>query len=287
MKKLLFITVVFLYAVFFLSSCNKKETETTNKPLHANTPTSAYISRESVGGSFQHFITFLDLSSPTTAEKKYFKVQLKFVGVKDSFETVVPPQSINQMATGFPVDITVAPGHGLLNQWTNPLYTLKTNGGSQYIQDTIVRNPQSNIYHLYLNYKSGPLQGKFSQSSFDGYEVPTGLNGANNAHYRTIFYFTEGLCLDANNYEATTNIKQIATWYRGAPNVYDWKNVGAGLQISWGTRSTFYFLDFKNWRYFRWEQFRSNILNGQLGTTFEGYQSLDNFIKWPDGWGKK
>lgn len=283
-----FLFYIIATSLFYLTACKKDSSTTTATSKYANTPTSAYISRESAGGSFQYFITFLDLSSPTTAEKKYFKVQLKFVGVKDSFETVVPPQSINQMATGFPADITVAPGHGLLNQWTNPLYTLKTNGGSQYIKDTIVRNPQSNIYHLYLNYKSGPLQGKFSQSSFDGYEVPTGINGENRAHYRTIFYFAEGLCLDANNYEATTNIKQIANWYKGAPNVYDWKNVGAGLQIARGTSSTFYFLDFKNWRYFRWEQFRNNIFNpAQLATTFEGYQSLDNFIKWPAGWGKK
>jgi hypothetical protein len=283
----------FFYAVMAtsllnLTACKKDAVTITPAPKYANTPTCAYVSREIVDGTFQHFISFLDLSSPNTADKKYFKMQLKFVGVRDSFEMVVAPQSINTMATGFPAEITVAPGHGLLNQWTNPLYTLKTNGGSNYIQDTIVRNPNSNIYHLYLNYKSGPLKGKFSQSNFDAYEVPTGVNGNNNAHFRTIFYFTEGLCLDANNYENTTNIKPIATWYKGAPNVYDWKNVGAGLQIPRGMSSTFYFLDFKNWRYFRWNQFRNNIFSpAQLATTFEDYQSLDKLIKWPEGWGKK
>jgi len=245
------------------------------------------MSYENVGGTWGYYLSMFDLSSTETSKKKYFKMQLKYVGVKDSFEMVVAPQSINNLATGFPAEIIDHPGSGLVNQWTNPLYTLKTNGGSSYIKDTIVRNPQSNTYDLYLNYLSGPLKGKFPNSNFDGYRVPTGANAQSNLHYRTLFYFSEELCYDANDYESPKRIKPISSLYRGAPN-YDWKNVSSGIQLLNGSGSTFYFLDFKNWRYFRWEQHMTNVLGlAQLATTFEGYQSLDNLIKWPAGWGKK
>jgi hypothetical protein len=286
MARRLFFSVITL-SLFYSTACKKDNTATAIRPKNTNTPTSAYMSYEPTGGSYSYFVSFFDLSSPQTANKKYFKAQLKFVGVKDSFEIVVAPQSINSLATGFPAEIIDHPGFGLVNQWTNPLYTLRTNGGSTYIKDTIVRNPQSNYYDHYLNYLNGPLKGKFGQSNFDNYRVPTGMNGETDMHFRTVFYFPEGLCYDANNFEYPIRIKPITSLYRGAPN-YDWKNVSAGLQISGSGGTRFYFLDFKNWRYFRWQQFMNPIFNpAQLATTFEDYQSLDNFIKWPDGWGKK
>jgi len=278
-------------SLFCLTACKKDSTTTTtttsSTPKHANTPTCAYMSYEQSAGSWYYYVSFFDLSSPQTSNKKYFKMQLKYTGVTDSFELATAPQSINNLATGFPAEITDHPGFGLVNQWTNPLYTLRTNGGNSYIQDTIVRNPQSNYYNYYLNYLSGPLKGKFPQSNFDNYEVPTGANGQTNLHFRTAFYFTEGLCYDANNFETPMRVKSISSLYPGAPT-YDWQNVNSGLQIVMNGANTFYFLDFKNWRYFRWKQFMNNIFSpAQLATTFEGYQSLDNLIKWPEGWGKK
>jgi hypothetical protein len=272
---------------FLFTACKKDDSIIPYTSSNVNTPTCAYMSYELSGSTYNHFVTFFDLSSPQTSGKKYFKIQLKYVGVKDSFELAVAPQSINSLASGFPAEITDHPGFGLVNQWTNPLYTLKTNGGSAYVKDTIVRNPQSNYYDHYLNYLSGPLKGKFGQSNFDNYRVPTGINGETDLHYRTVFFFTDGLCYDANNFESPIRIKPISSLYRGAPN-YDWKNVSAGLQFYSANGTRFYFLDFKNWRFFKWEQFMSNVFTpSQLATSFGDYESLDKFCKWPDGWGKK
>jgi hypothetical protein len=282
-----YIFLIFSVSLLHFSACKKDGAAPQKAANNANTPTCAYMSYEPVNGSYQYFLTFFDLSSAQTANKKYFKTQLKFVGVKDSFEIISAPQSINNLASGFPDEIVDHPGSGLLNQWTNPLYTLRTNGGGSYIKDTIVRNPQSNYYNFYLSYLSGPLKGKFPQSSFDGYNVPTGKDGQNTLHFRTVFYFSEGLCYDANNAESSTSIKPISALYQGAPE-YDWKNVSTGLQIVSGGNCTFYFLDFKNWRYFRWSQFLNPVFYpAQLATKFEDYQSLDNFLAWPAGWGKK
>ncbi len=281
-----YFNVFLVLMILWGTSCEKNDATKLTAPANTNSPTCAYTSYEQRGGQFHYFLNFFDLSSTNTADKKYFKMQLKFVGVKDSFEIEGIPQSINNLGSNFPAEITTAPGYGLVNQWTNPQYRV-LNTGLGFYKDTIVRNPASNIYFLHLNYLSGSLAGKWPQSNFDNYNVPTGVNGQSRLHFRTIFYFEQGLCLDANNFEQYTTLKPISALYSGAPN-YDWTNVGSGLQIVSGGLNRFYFLDFKNWRYFRWTQFMNPIFTpAQLATTFEGYQSLDDLVKWPDGWGRK
>jgi hypothetical protein len=274
---------------FLFTACKKDDSIIPSTSSNVNTPTCAYMSYELSGGSYQQFISFFDLSSPQTKDKKYFKIQLKYVGVKDSFEVVVPPQSINNLATGFPAEITEYPGYGMVNQWTNPQYRLLTSGGNSYYLDTIVRNPQSNYYQFYLNFLSGDLKGEWPQSNFDNYRVPQGINGEVTTHFRTIFYFNKGICYDANSAESSARFKSINSFYTAAPAVYDWQNVDAAIQIQGsGIQCNFYFFDFKNWRYFKWEQFMNNTFSpAQLATTFHGYESLNTFCKWPEGWGKK
>lgn len=279
--------------VLLFTSCKKDASTVTPTSGHANTPTCAYSSAALLpGGGIAQYITFMDLSSTATAEKKYFTIQLKYVGVKDSFEVVTQPQSINNLASGFPSEITAYPGFGLINQWTNSQYRLLTSGGSSYYKDTIVRNPASNYYFLYQNYLSGGLSGDWPQSNLDNYSVPLGINGQVKKHFRTIFYFKKGFCLDANDMENGVNVKSISSYFIGAPNTYNWENVDAAIQIYnlpvvAANPNNFYFFDFKNWRYFKWEQFNSPILNNSLATAFYGYESLDNFCQWPAGWGKK
>jgi hypothetical protein len=282
-----FFSITILALLF--TSCKKNDAMPSVVSKHANTPTCAYLGKvKYTGADLGQYITFMDLSSNTTAEKKYFTIKLKYVGVKDSFEVVTPPQTVDSIAAGFPAEIKEYPGYGLVNQWTNPEYRLLTSGGNSYYKDTIVRNPQSNYYNFYLNFLSGPVKEEWPQSSFDNYRVPIGTNGQVKLHYRTIFYFNKGLCFDANNMESGVNLKNINTYFIGAPNFYDWQNVDAAIQIqSSGIQCNFYFFDFKNWQYFKWEQFNSPVLNNSLATTFYGYESLDTFCKWPEGWGKK
>lgn len=276
-KSLMQFTAILL--VILATACKKDTAPAPPLSAHANTPTCAYLNDEYRGGSWLRYLYFFDLSSPETANKKYFKLQLKYSGAIDSFEIEGTPQPIDNLSTGFPPEITVAPGFGGVNQWTNPQYRLLTTGASYY-KDTIVRHPRSNIYFLYENFLSGSLAGKWPQSNFDHYKIPTGANGETVNYQRTIFYFQDGLCMHTGTYIPA--IVPISSFYKGAPN-YDWENVISGVQLG----GTFYFLDFKNWRYFRWKQFMDNTFSpAQLATVFEDYQSLDKLCKWPEGWGK-
>lgn len=289
MKKItLLLTVVASLA--FLSSCKKDDASTPTAPAFENSPTSAYYSYEPVaGGGWASFISFFDLRSNDVSKKKYFKIQLKFQGVTDSFEIATLPQSINNLAPGFPAEIVDYPGFGYVNQWTNPEYRLLSTGGSAYYKDTIVRNPASNIYYLYQHFLSGALQGERPQSNFDHYYEPIGTNGQVLHHSRTIFYFKKGLCIDHNSTQPGGVVKPISTLFAGAPT-YDWQNINTAFQLTNSTSaqsSNLYFIDFKNWRFFRWKQYMNPIFSpAQLTTEFGDYQSLDQLFKWPEGWGR-
>lgn len=277
-------------AILFLATliACKKDSGNSVRSDSVNTPTCAYAQYEAVGaGEYGHTVYFLDLRSNSNAEKKYFRVQLKYRGVTDSFEIMEAPQPITALGADFPSDIRDNPGYGAPGQWTNPQYRLLNTGSGGFYKDTIVRNPQSNIYFLYQNYLAGPLKGEWPQNNLVNYRVPTGANGETEFYSNSILYFRKGLFIQSS-YNA--EIKPLSELYKGSPGNYQWQQVDAAIQIannvSPGTYN-FYFLDFKNWRYFKWHQFMNNIFSpAQLATTFEGYQSLDNLFKWPEGWGK-
>lgn len=278
-------TVILLLAI--LIGC-KKDKGNSPKSNFANTPTCAYSLYESIGaGQYGFTVYFLDLRSSTNNEKKYFRVQLKFRGVTDSFEVMEAPQSINALGADFPSEINYNPGYGAPGQWTNSQYRLLNNGSGSFYKDNIVSNPQSNIYFLYQNYLAGPLKGEWPQNNLVNYRVPTGVNGETEFYSNSILYFKKGLFIQSS-YNA--EIKPLSDLYKGAPSTYDWQKVDAAIQIANNIAPgtcNFYFLDFTNWRYFKWHQFMNNIFSpAQLATTFEEYQSLDNLFKWPQGWGK-
>lgn len=277
-------------AILFLTipiAC-KKDAGNSAISNFANTPTCAYSHYEAVGaGVYGHTIYFLDLRSTNNNEKKYFRIQLKYRGVTDSFEVMEAPQPITALGVDFPSEIMNNPGYGAPGQWTNAQYRLINNGSGSFYKDSIVRNPQSNIHFLYQNFLAGPLKGEWPQNNLVNYSVPTGINGETAFHANSILYFKKGLFIESS-YNA--EVKPLSALYKGAPGVYEWQQVDAAIQISNNVAPgacNFYFLDFKNWRYFKWHQFMNDTFSpAQLATTFEGYQSLDHLFKWPEGWGK-
>ena len=285
-------SVLYLFTIISIivaNSCKKDDGDKTKISKYSYSPTCAYTSTEPIGnGLYGTFLYFFDLRSSNTVDKKYFKLQLKYQGFRDSFEIVTSTQSVNSIASNFPPEITKAPGYGAVNQWTNPEYRLLSYNGAYY-KDTIPRNPQSNIYFLYQNFLSGSLKDVWPQSHFVHYNVPTGIDGQNTYYNLGIFYFSVG----AIYFPYTNEIKSLRSFYKGAPNAYDWEEIDAAIQISVNAgvgvaACNFYFFDFKNWRYFVWEQhgFPISANNFELATTFKDDQSLDNFCVWPEGWGK-
>ncbi|MBC7850063.1 MAG: hypothetical protein H7Y31_10015 [Chitinophagaceae bacterium] len=279
-----------LIAIATIASCKKQGTDDQLQPPSAmkNTPTCAYFNVEQTSQGWRQFIYFFDLRSKETASKKYFKMELKYIGVKDSFEIVGSPRSMDSLSKGFPAEIQSHIGYGWVHQWTNSSYRLLRDGSNQFYKDTIVRNPQSNIYFLHLFYQTGSLAGKWPQSNLDAVVEPLG-NGQVRRHFRTIFWFKEGLCYDAHDGATMAEMKSINSYTRGSAG-YDWTNVSSAVQIGNGSQfQNIYFFDFTNWRYFKWEFYVNNIPGSisQPAVIYHGYKSLDEFMTWPEGWGKK
>ncbi len=125
------------------------------------------------------------------------------------------------------------------------------------------------------------LNGKTPQGNAT-IKIPDGVGSysANN----TIFYFKEGQC---KLYYSQNLPMSISSLVAGAGN-YDWPNVSN--VVSWTNTWGFYthvFFDFKNWRYFSWEESCASGGCLTIKLTMSGYKSLDKLLKWPAGWGKQ
>jgi hypothetical protein len=82
------------------------------------------------------------------------------------------------------------------------------------------------------------------------------------------------------------------TWKRTGNMLEDIYGKKADLQkIMLHSSSSFarYFaIDFKNWRFFTWQERLSTVTpHAQFAGYWGDYKSLDRLLKWPAGWGKK
>ena len=74
----------------------------------------------------------------------------------------------------------------------------------------------------------------------------------------------------------------------GAAAKYDWANIDNVISFAndaTGNFRTHLFFDFKNWRYFSWEE-SCAVGCTERKLTLSEYKSLDGLLKWPEGWGK-
>lgn len=102
-----------------------------------------------------------------------------------------------------------------------------------------------------------------------------------------MFYFKES---------AFTNVgtiglgdQPLTTLVDGIPTVTDeWKKVDAVLTLE-GTYFTQFYFDFDEWRYFTTRDFCPSTHGAPCpggGVHYADYQSMDNLMDWPEGWGK-
>jgi len=270
------IKLIYLSVLLFQYSCKKDNTNNPTNPFNNNTPTCAYYNQENVGGNWVDRFYFFDLRDTSTSKKMYFKARRVYAN-SDSLEIIVQPQSIDSIARNFPKELTNDVGFGWVGQWRNNLYRLKIIGGN------FVKEFSTN----YLNDPSiyGSLAGKWPQAEIIQIQEPNGVGGV--IKHSGLFYFKENKCYHTSPpISSTYSIKNISNITTGASS-YDWTNVSSYFTYWRGAYQSHYFLDFKNWRYFTWEENPTYVGGAlQLQLVYNDYKSLDKLLKWPTGWGK-
>lgn len=282
--------ILFLLVCSFHIAC-KKDTTNTPSPSNNTSKTILYDVNNPFDGNDDDYC-FMLLGADNTAQKKYFKAKMIDV-VNDTMQITEGPYTLDSL-----IDIN-----------TFPSYIKSANSGF-YLTDFVfsdsvrVRQIGSNAngkrsflqtnWNAYeANYVKSYAKGKqIEGSTLSFFKVPTNSGGY--IGYQLHFFFKQGKCIvhqkissatSSTNYDQS--IEDISTIV-GA--VYDWQNVDNYFQLFGASGTTqHYFIDYKNWRYFRIKEYITSVpgtAGGQRAIEYGSYKSLDKLLKWPDDWKK-
>ncbi len=266
MKKIFLLLSI---GIILFSSC-KKDNGSNNPPIATNKYTPNLITPPYQPGVSFDLNTYhiYDLNHDDNKEKKYFRV--KFVTV-DSAAIIKEPNPIDSFAVNWPADVKkVLFGSGQVFIVNDQFYLSYSSGA--FIRSNY--NQVSPQHSWLIQHRSTVGAGA----------LPNGQVSFSPSDYR-LFYFS------TNNMTYYTGGSQFGLTGIGAAaglgppfNIYDFTDVTQFIYQP--AAKWFYFFDFKNWQYWRvsWEyiaQFQEYRWYGWP------VKSLNSFVKWPAGWGKK
>jgi hypothetical protein len=287
MRYLIYITVF----VFIAQACNTSKSISPS-PTNNSSKTILYDVNNPFDGNDDDYC-FMLLGADNTAQKKYFKAKMIDV-VSDSMQIISGPYTLDSL-----IDVSTFPGY------------IKSANSGFYLTDFIfsdsirVRQIGSNAQgkrmfllgnnNLYeSNYVKAYAQGKQIEGStlLNYFKKPNGTGGF--IGYMMHFFFKQGKCIVhqkiASNSSATNydqSVEDISTIIGAS---YDWENVDNYFNVTSGVGiSQHYFIDYKNWRYFRIKEFKTSVpgtAGGQYAIEYGAYKSLDKLLKWPEDWKK-
>jgi hypothetical protein len=214
-----------------------------------------------------------DLNHDDNKDKKYFRVEIY---TDDSARIVMEPKPIDSLAANWPATIKKP-------RWSS---------GAEFVidQNSFIQIA-GNVFNQIQYNQASPQHAWLSQYK-NTFPTPSSLPNAQFTFsnvYAPNFYFD----LDAttgyvdsynsatNNY--TTFSLQSLPFFGQAFAPYTWGNVTGMIRLPNAFGSPMFFFDFKNWVFWKISK-----PNGALFDYVGGpVKSLDKFVKWPEGWGKK
>jgi hypothetical protein len=245
-------------------------------------------------------IKFYDLNHDKNSDKKVFTAEFMSWGF-DTFRVVKEPQSIDSIAPGWPAQVkSVAFANHAIGA-TNIAYQVDSRttikvlpnipsspNGLMFKYDSTPRQQGFPNDHIILN--SGFMEGRTCRGYLTQVKVFGNVNPLGYSTKRILLFPASSFFYD-NSYagNAYTNWENLSALLPGAGN-FDWTTVDAVIPIfNPATSFARYFaIDFKNWRFFTWQERLSTITpQAQFAIDWGGYKSLDRLVKWPEGWGKK
>ncbi|GAB2814671.1 hypothetical protein GCM10027043_13510 [Ferruginibacter profundus] len=279
MKLFFLLLIISLTAV---AGCKKTGTTAVSNPAANNTNTPGLI-----GGGFQPGIPFstsefniYDLDHDNNNDKKYFRIELYST---DSARIVMAPKPIDSLSINWPAavkKIRWSPGAEFIVD--NNSYIRISGGG--FVQTSYSpTSPQ----HAWIRQNEYTIFNPLFPARLPDADVF--INGEYHLLYldQTHPYIDKVASTTLNGYQQY-NVYSMSDFYAALPglagqafDLYDYTNVTDVIYQP--VTSKYYFFDFKNWRY--WVIDRPGGLNE--GFVAHPIKSLDKFLKWPAGWGKK
>jgi hypothetical protein len=275
-----------------LVSCGKdKITTTVPTPTQISSRTVLYDVNNPFDGSDDDYC-FMLLGADNSAQKKYFKAKMIDV-VSDSMEIISGPYTLDSLidVSTFPSFIKSANSGFYLTDFVFADSTRVRQTGANANGKRIFS--QANWNSGETNFVKSYAKGKqIEASTLNFIKIPTSSGGYTG--YQVHFFFKQGKCIvhqKTSSSSSSTNfdksIEDISTVIGAS---YDWKNVDNYFQVFGASGTTqHYFIDYKNWRYFRIKEFKTSVpgtAGGQHAIEYGTYKSLDKLLKWPEDWKK-
>jgi hypothetical protein len=275
-----------------LVSCGKdKITTTVPNPTQTTSRTVLYDVNNPFDGNDDDYC-FMLLGADNSAQKKYFKAKMIDV-VSDRMEIISGPYTLDSL-----LDVSTFPGY------------IKSANSGFYLTDFVFSDStrmrqigsNANGKRTFLQGNWNAYESKFVKSYAKGKQIegstlnfikiPTSSGGYTG--YQVHFFFKLEKCIvhqKISSTSSTTNydqsIEDISTVIGAS---YDWKNVDNYFQVFGPSGNTLhYFIDYKNWRYFRIKETYTSVPGtpgGQHAIEYGAYKSLDNLLSWPEDWKK-
>lgn len=280
-----------MITVFFFQSCTKKD-DGGSTAAGFKKPNAILMNWEYNGTTWvRNGYMLLDLDHADNKDKSYMIIDIAPNGSGGyQFLLKKGPLPIDSLASNWPAEVrSVSFGYG--NDMTvNAAMRLQAQTNSRpytYRYDSIHKFSTGIATYNYLNNPlyAGVMAGKTPQGRATIY-MPDA--SGNSMPRDIIYYFKEGYV--TNVLAPGTGAQPFTTIINGVPTVVSngW-GLDAVLTMEGPFFTSFYF-DFDTWQFFYfWDSCPS--VNGApcLGGTVQvsDFQSMNNLMDWPDGWGKR
>ncbi|MFN8260921.1 MAG: hypothetical protein U0X41_08325 [Chitinophagales bacterium] len=276
--------------IALISSCSNNNIPAPQPSPTNNSSKTVLYDVNNIGDPDDNDYCFMLLGADNSAQKKYFKAKMYDV-VRDSMVITEGPYTLDSL-----IDISTFPSY--IKSANSGFYLtdfifsdsirvrqtgLNANGKRVFIQVPWLGNG-SDYVKPYA--KGAQIEG----SNLNLFKKPTASGSFEG--YAMHFFFKKGTCIVYSKSNASGTGMTVSGLPEDISSVigasYDWENVDNyfGVPAASGT-SLHYFIDYKNWRYFRIKESKTTVPGtpgGQHAIEYGAYKSLDKLLNWPSDW---
>ncbi|HUM52769.1 MAG TPA: hypothetical protein PK431_13180 [Chitinophagales bacterium] len=289
------INILIFIIIVFISSCSNNNTLSPQPaPTNNSSKTILYDVNNPFDGTDDDYC-FMLLGSDNSAQKKYFKAIMIDI-VKDSMKITSGPFTLDSLidVSTFPANIKSANSGSYLSDFVFSDSVrmrqtgLNANGKRIFTQVPWTGNG-SNYVQAYAN--GAQIEGTTTLNYF---KKPISTGTGSFEGFAIHFFFKKGTCIVYTKSSASGSTIPVSGIPEDISSVigatYDWQNVDNYFNVTTGVgTSSHYFIDYKNWRYFRIKEFKTSVpgtAGGQHAIEYGSYKNLDNLLNWPNDWKK-
>ena len=279
--------------VVILTGCTSNNTPSPQPTPSNNSSKTVLYDVNNIGDPNDDDYCFMLLGADNSAQKKYFKAKMIDI-LKDSMEITSGPYTLDSL-----VDVSTFPAY--IKSASSGMYLtdfvfldsvrvrqtgLNANGKRIFTQVPWLGNG-ANYVKPYT--KGAQIEGTVALNYFKKPTASGSFEG-----YLMHFFFKKGTCIVYSKSSASGTGMSVSGFPEDISSVigasYDWESIDNYFNVTTGVgTSSHYFIDYKNWRYFRIKESKTSVPGtpgGQHAIEYGMYKSLDKLLNWPSDWKK-